>query len=293
MAAIVLTRRLRKRGWLLPAMMLLALAACAPERGVGPAALPDDIHIPPFARRPYQPFSREAAVQIALREWRAFGQPVVVPNQALPFDNERAEGLWQRVGEYWWLGLPMGIPDQGWTGMHDQNGQVFPASEDGNYAWSAAFIDYVMRMAGAGHRFPYSASHSDYINAAKEHAMGQGPDLVINAERPEAYAPQRGDLICQWRGRRPIRFDDPPTIRFPGHCDIVVQVHQGSLDVIGGNVENSVSMKHIPVTTDGRLANPDGGIVDPDHPWFVVIRVRYDIDGAPAPMTSPTVAPVS
>lgn len=289
---IVLTRPLGLWGWLLPAILLLALAACAPATPPA-AALPDDIHIPPFARRPYQPFSREAAVQIALREWRAFGQPVVFPNTPLPFDNERAEGLWQRVGEYWWLGLPMGAADQGWTGMHDQNGQVFPASEDGNYAWSAAFIDYLMRMAGAGHRFPYSPTHSDYINAAKEHAMGQRPDLVITAERPEAYAPQRGDLICNWRSGRRIRFDDLPTSRFPGHCDIVVQVHQGSLDVIGGNVENSVSMKHIPVTADGRLAGPDGVVVDPDHPWFVVIRVIYDIGGTPGPPAGPPVAPVS
>lgn len=291
----MLTRRFGPRGWphwgwLWPAIMLLALAACAPA---GPSALPDDVQVPPYARRPYQPFSREAAVQIALREWRAFGQPVVFPHQTLAFDNERSEGLWQRVGDYWWQGLPMGAADQGWTGMHDQNGRVFPASEDGNYAWSAAFIDYVMRMAGAGHRFPYAPDHADYINAAKEHALGRRPDLAINAERPELYAPQRGDLICGWRGGRPISFDELPTSRFPGHCDIVVQVHPGSLDVIGGNVENSVSMRHIPVTADGRLAGPGGVIVDPDHPWFVVIRVNYDIDGAPGPSVTPPVAPVS
>ena len=56
-------------------------------------------HVPPFARWPYQPFSREAAIQIAYREWRVFGQPVVFPHTELPFDNERAEGLWQRVGD--------------------------------------------------------------------------------------------------------------------------------------------------------------------------------------------------
>ncbi|TMK24566.1 MAG: hypothetical protein E6G69_18680, partial [Alphaproteobacteria bacterium] len=32
-----------------------------------------DAHIPLYARVPYQPFSREAAIQIAYREWRAFG----------------------------------------------------------------------------------------------------------------------------------------------------------------------------------------------------------------------------
>jgi len=269
------------------ALLLLALglaaAGCAPQ---GPAALPaDDSHIPPFARVPYQPFSRAAAVQIALREWRAFGSPVLAPNSALSYDAERSEGMWQRVGEYWWLGLPLGAPDQGYTGMHDAAGRVFPASADGTYAWSAAFIDYVMRMAGAGHRFPYSASHSDYINAAKQHAMGQLPGIAVTAERPEAYAPQPGDLVCMWRGRRPIRFDDLPTGHFPGHCDIVVATHQGSIDGIGGNVDNTVGMWRIPVTADGRLATSDGASLDPDHPWFVVLRVDYDLNTIPLPST--------
>jgi hypothetical protein len=263
-------------------LLALALTGCSGAGPNGAAAarqglVGDDAHIPPFARVPYQPFSREAAVQIALREWRAFGQPVVIPHTELPFDNERAEGLWQRVGEYWWLGLPLGTPEQGFTGIHDANGRLFPENEDGNYAWSAAFIDYVMRIAGAGHRFPYSPTHSDYINAARQGGF------AITAERPEAYAPQRGDLICMWRGRRQVRFDDLPTDRFPGHCDMVVDIHPGVLDVIGGNVDNSVSMKHTPVTADGHLANPDGTIVDPDYPWFVVIRVNYDINGPSGP----------
>jgi hypothetical protein len=102
--------------------------------------------------------------------------------------------------------------------------------------------------------------------------------MAITAERPESYAPQRGDLICLSRTRQPIRFDDLPTGRFPGHCDIVVEPRQGLLDVIGGNVDNSVSMKHIPVTPEGRLAGSDGAVVDPDYPWFVVLRVAYDIN---------------
>jgi hypothetical protein len=231
-----------------------------------------DAHIPPYARVPYQPFSREAAVQIAMREWRAFGQVVVYPNTELPFDREREEGLWQRVGDYWWQGLPLGTSDASFTGIHDANGRVFSEREDGNYAWSAAFVDYVMRKAGAGNRFPYASTHSDYINAARR----QDPGIVISAERPESYAPQRGDLICMWRGRQPVRYDDLPTGRFPGHCDIVISPKGGSLDVIGGNVDNSVSLKHVPATAEGRLADASGAVVDPDHPWFVVLRVTYD-----------------
>lgn len=270
--------------------LAMSLSACGQQHlttAQGPTAQPDDIHIPPYARWPYQPFSRDAAVQIALREWRAFGSVVLAPKQDLPYDAERSEGLWQRVGDYWWQGLSMGAEDQGFTGMHNQNGQVFPATQDGNYAWSAAFISYVMRTAGAGRRFPYAPDHADYINAAKQHATGQAPGIVITAERPEAYAPQVGDLVCLWRGTHPIRFDDLPTGRFPAHCDIVTAVRPGMIDGIGGNVANTVGLWHIPVTADGHLANPDGTVVDPDHAWFVVLRVDYDAPGfaPPAPLS--------
>src|SRR5947199_503626 len=186
----------------------LAIAGCEAPRPPGAAARPSvgsDMHIPPFARAPYQAFSREAVIQIAMREWRAFGSPVVVPNTELPFNNERAEGLWQRVGEYWWLGLSMGYSEQGFTGKHDANGRVFAEQEDANYAWSAAFIDYVMRIAGARDRFLYSPSHSDYINASVQRAMGVNPGLVTVAERPEGYVPQRRDPIFYPRARRALR----------------------------------------------------------------------------------------
>ena len=262
-------------------LAFLALAGCpAPREELPQGSVPGvttalNAHIPPFARWPYQPFSREAAVQIALREWRAFGQQVVLPNTELPEDEEREQGLWQRVGEYWWLGLDPSWPQAGWTGIHNENGQVFPESQDGNYAWSAAFISYVMRMAGAGSRFPYSEAHSDYINAARRHGLGSEPGTVITAERVEVYAPQRGDLMCYWRGRNAITYDDLPTDRFPSHCDIVVAVTSFELEVIGGNVDNAVAMKRIPVTSDGHLAGPDGIVLDPDHHYFVVLRVEY------------------
>ena len=134
---------------------LALLSACAAPRP------PPDAHVPPFARIPYEPFSRDAVVAIALREWRLFGSPVDDDppgsyRPAMPDDKpERQQGLWQRIGEYWWLAMNAGAPEAAWTGRHDANGVVFPASEDGTYAWSAAFVSYVMRIAGAGAHFPY------------------------------------------------------------------------------------------------------------------------------------------
>src|SRR3954454_14825263 len=39
-----------------------------------------DANVPPFAKLPFQKFSRQAVVAIALREWRLFGQTVPDPD---------------------------------------------------------------------------------------------------------------------------------------------------------------------------------------------------------------------
>lgn len=230
---------------------------------------------------PYEPFSRAAVVAIALREWRLFGEPVddsppgSHPRPPPEDRPEREQGLWQRVGEYWWLGLDAGSVESGWTGKHDGDGRVFPPNKDGEYAWSAAFISYVMRIAGAGTRFPYAADHATYINIAKEMATGAASGWLVAAERPSAYAPQPGDLICMGRGHAAsLTYDALPAGLFPGHCDIVVDAAvPGQIAVIGGNVDDAVTMKHVPITPDGRLATPDGVVLDTRFPWMVVLRL--------------------
>ena len=264
-------------------LALALLAGCGAPEGV-PRDVLKDAHVPDFARVPYEPFGRAAAVAIALREWRLWGQPIqdeAADEEAAPVDParkpEREPGLWQRVGEYWWLGLDAGRPERAWTGKHDANGQMFPPDQDGRFAWSAAFISYVMRIAGAGSRFPYSESHADYINTAWRAARTDDRAWVVRAEAPAAYAPQPGDLICFGRlDARSMRFEDLPTGRFPSHCDIVVSREPGGLAAIGGNIEDAVTLQHVPTTPDGRLADADGVLVDQRYPWFVVISVLYD-----------------
>jgi hypothetical protein len=239
--------------------------------------------VPEFALRPNTPFSRTDAVAIALREWRLFGQPIdddppdtrpPLPPEQKP---ERMAGLWQRVGEYWWIGQDADRPEASLTGRHDESGVDFPAEQDANYAWSAAFISYVMRIAGAGPRFPYAQAHNVYINIARQMSLGQTRGWAVLAERPDSYPPQPGDLICAGRaGAQRLRFDDLPTQNgFPAHCAIVVATGQ-QLSVIGGNVDDAVTLTHVPTTPDGRLAPPGGPPVDTRYPWFVVVRVQYD-----------------
>jgi hypothetical protein len=277
---------------LAPLLVALALAACAhqpaPLLATKPKPAPgrflqgprlDDPRVPAFANDGWAPFTRQAVAAIALREWRLFGQnidddpPETRPIPPPDLKPEREEGLWQRIGEYWWISQDPDSRQAGWTGKHDETGTIFPAGQDGNYAWSAAFISYVMRIAGAGARFPYSQSHSTYINLA-----AAGANASLRAYPPQTYAPLQGDLICTGRGRSAkLHFADLPTAApFPSHCDIVVAVSATQLTVMGGNVDDTVTEKHVPVAPGGMLAGPDGVPADTRYPWFVVVKILYD-----------------
>jgi hypothetical protein len=257
---------------------IAALTGCGPRKPVTGAGAPENPRVPLFATQRWEPFRREDAVAIAQREWRLFGSPVDDASPAgkpdLPPElrPERMPGLWQRVGEYWWTGLNPGDAQSAWTGLHDEHGNEYDPARDGNYAWSAAFISYVMRIAGAGPDFPYAASHSVYINAA-----ASGANRLVTAFAPSAYAPRLGDLICLGRSTAAhLIFADLPTAdNFPGHCDIVIDHLGQMLTVVGGNVDDAVTAKHVPVTADGKLADAGGISLDARYNWLTVIRVNY------------------
>lgn len=230
--------------------------------------------MPSYATRPDEPFSRANAIAIALREWRTFGQLVDddPPDTRPPLGDARPDrqpGLWQRVGDYWFMGQKVGSRTQQWTSKYDGWGNEFPPGED-DRAWSAAFISYVMRAAGAGTGFPYSPVHARYIDASVTGGYALQGARLVN------YAPVPGDLICMGRGAAAaIRFRDLPAPTFPSHCDLVVATQPGLDTVIGGNVDGAVTMKHVPVTQDGYLATPYGQVLDTRWPWFVAIKVLY------------------
>jgi hypothetical protein len=275
---------------------MLVLAGCAAKPPVAqpgaakPASVPliaqggdTPGHAPPFARMRYEAFTRADAVAIAEQEWHLFGAhvdddppPPGGYDPAPGDDPARAPGHWERIGEYWWLGQDVDRRESAWTGMHDETGQEIDANHDDYYAWSAAFISYVMRTAGAGARFPYAPSHYVYINTAKDMKLGRTSGWVVMAERVDEYAPLPGDLICYAREKYKLTYEKLPRRRFAAHCDMVVATDKAQISVIGGNVDHAVTMKHVPVTTDGRLADPGARVLDTRYPWFVVLRILYD-----------------
>ena len=249
----------------------------------GPNAL--DQHVPGFVTAGFEPFNRTDTIAIAMREWRLFGEPIDDddPEQrpdpvSASVKPERLPGLWERVGEYWWIGQDPDEHEVGWTGKHGDDGHAFDFTRDGQYAWSAAFISYVMRVAGAGARFPYSPNHATYINAA---AAGTVP--ILHARDPATTAPGLGDLICAGRGSsRVIAFHNLPTRDlFPAHCGLVVAAAANQISIIGGNVDDAVTLTHVPTGPTGLLTDQNGTLYDTRYSWCVVLQVLYDADREP------------
>lgn len=219
--------------------MLGLLTGCAAP---GPTAFDA-----PFARAG---FSAERVARIAEREWYAFGSTDVTDDTLATAGRrlETEDGWWQRVGDYWHHGV--GSPA---TGLHE--------AADGRPFWSAAFISYVVRAAGAGPRFAYSDVHADYINRAIDQ-----PGVLVGYPIDQV-TPQRGDLVCQARaeavGR--VMFARRPQ-RYPAHCDIVVAISDGALWAIGGNVADTVARR--------RFRLVDGRIDPASAPWIAVLRFQ-------------------
>ncbi len=171
--------------------------------------------------------------------------------------KETAEEGLKRVEKYWREGV---------TWMTDA--QIAAALEK-RTAWSAAFISYVMRDAGADKKFLYSSGHRDYIRAAIRAANGRDTDAGFVGRRVDAYAPRVGDLACFYRettdwikdGGERITYDNALDERiaghgnFPSHSDVVVSVDKsaGVITLIGGNVSHSVSATVRRIDDQGRI----------------------------------------
>ena len=161
-----------------------------------------------------------------------------------------------------------------------------PPGAQGRYSepWSAAFISYLYRKAGFGWwQFSFSDTHADYVSAARDGVMR---DFTLV---PAPFAPRRGDLVCSGRG--PDRELSPAQIALIAeqasgtgftrmHCDLVVDVAPGAglALAIGGNVEQSVSMREIALDARGMVdwASPPG------PGWLLALRLRHAPEGGAA-----------
>jgi len=192
----------------------------------------------------------DALVATAKEQWERWGGPSEALDSSLhgfPSNHmEDTEPFWKYVGEYWES-----------IGVH-LTGKDKPA-------WSAAFICYCFKTAGAHKAFPYRDNHSLY---AAEIAAGLYKGLSL--EDPAKVTLSPGDLI--WASRTGQGCRTPPKTfidaekeaalihakkadGFCSHCDIVIATAPGHVDVIGGNVHNAVTRTTYRLDAQGHLSD--------------------------------------
>jgi len=121
--------------------------------------------------------------------------------------------------------------------------------------------------------FPIAESHSSYIRwAIAARRAGVGTASFWGHRVDEAAAtPDVGDLVGYARARNMTRskalayFDR--TSGYESHTDLVVAKRAREIDVIGGNVRDSVTKKTVPLNAAGQIS-------DLSHFWFVVMKHR-------------------
>lgn len=172
-------------------------------------------------------FAKNAA-EVCGQQWAYFGnQAYDINGHATVTGHKEGEDPWyKRVGLYWQDGADI-------TGIDGRNH---------DWPWSAAFVSWVMRTAGAGSRFKYNAQHSVYVAQAIVDKLHNNTAAGYWAVRLNEERPAVGDIVC-WARQAGISYDNTHGGDYEGHCDIVVEVQPTQILVVGGNVGDSVTKR--------------------------------------------------
>jgi len=200
----------------------------------------------------------EAIVYSAIQEWKRWDKGT---------KTETDIGMRGALRDYWMnLGYSQNEADQ---------------KIENRDPWSAAFISYVMRKAGAGNAFAYASAHTRYIATAKKAAIAQDTSKFW-AYEISTVKPEVGDLVCR---------DRPPKTGAPcagtnfanvdkggiSHSDIVVEVGSDYIAVLGGNTgqsypnhgkgQDTVGQRKIKLNQQGFVLATQGTC-----PYFAIVK---------------------
>ncbi len=127
--------------------------------------------------------------------------------------------------------------------------------------WSSAFISYLMSQAQmTAQQFNYSSAHWEYIKTAFE----QPPGYAYQACDPRRTVPRVGDLLCYSRGPFSLKNFDQwrqaihnSSFSAASHCEAVIEVDTDAkkIEVIGGNVMQSVTRRKLKLNTKNMLSD--------------------------------------
>tara|TARA_R110002020_G_scaffold44348_5_gene128003 strand:- start:2713 stop:3357 length:645 start_codon:yes stop_codon:yes gene_type:complete len=180
---------------------------------------------------------KRKAVKVAKEEWKIWNTPSAW--------NENSPVRYKDLKRYW-------------DSVDWREGKWSPTGT----AWSAAFMSYVVKQAGAGDDFNYSSSHSRYIREAIKNRKENSKNK-FKGYRLDEVPVEIGDLVCYSREPETDLYNR--TSSYMSHCDIVTRMDKNYVEVIGGNVSNGVTKKSVPVKN--RIVQEGGK-------RFVVIKTK-------------------
>lgn len=274
--------------WPTRLLLLLLAAACVPAQPPPPSGPPEVL--PPLARA-------------ALEEWQAWGRLVVIGwTDDRPADTAATQARFDRLVEYWYavpgntgVARRLMVRRTGATWMLPEPPGGDPETETplrppvdlpvediaiyAYPAWSAAFIGFVARRAGISeYDLPSMPTHARYIDRMLRRAQESPDTAAFLPYAPEERPLRSGDLLCADRSNHPLahwsqRLADRGRFR-PMHCDVVVRLRPGVVEVVGGNVADMVVLRRFPTDAQGRvLPAPEG------RPRFLLVLSPRE-DGA-------------
>lgn len=270
----------------------------------GGAALAAD-RCPVLRAQQSDPLVATRIAAIACDEHIRWNRPFIDPEGRIAsFTSHEAEasGLadggapWRRVSRYWQEAGLLGQVAQR-SGASDcayaAANPAYPGMGCRGFvvdsAWSAAFVSWVMQRAGLP-GFRHSASHFDFVRAART-APASSPYAYME---PLGTPPAVGDMLCYVRGNRVQGHRGLTAIIDGGasglamHCDIVAAAGSGKAYLIGGNLNQAVSMRvmnlnangqwwGLPVRSDGDVqCSPDTAAACNFHrqDWAVLLKLK-------------------
>lgn len=163
-----------------------------------------------------------------------------------PGINEADDAVFERVGDYW-----------------KSTGYDFDGKDE--WAWSAAMITDAHQESGVGDQFKGDINHSTYIRDAIAAKKSGDTEAAYWGHSSKERAPQVGDMLGYAR-ESGVDYDHqkPEQDKYRSHTDIVTRVGDGFLEVIGGNIGDTVSLRRVPID--------DNGMVQDQQRYFVVME---------------------
>jgi Uncharacterized protein conserved in bacteria len=212
------------------------------------------------------PASTAAIVQAATDEWNYWGKSTWncitgAKSTGYHIDDDVPYAKYI-INKY--LALFYNPPTAG-PSVQDIAGDVYP--------WSAVTISYIMKTAGfTKEEFPFSQAHAKYLVWGIKNRNDEVQNAAYWGYRvdDDLALPDVGDLVGCARAEHRLTRDEAlayfaRTGSYASHSDIVVAKRPGEIDVIGGNVRDSVTKKTLKLNAKGQL-------IDNLHDWFVVLR---------------------